>query len=599
MSDNTRRSITLAAALVFVLVFGTLGYCYLEEGWNLTDALYMTVITITTVGFGETHELTSTGRWFTIVVIGLGWSVLMLFASHAARIVIESEVRGIFGKKKMFRRILNMENHYVVCGFGRIGGSICSDLAEKGLPFVVIEKKEELAAQAEEKDYCIIRGDATSDSVLKQAGVESAAGVVAALSADKDNLFISLAARELNPKMLIISRGEEPGVEDRILRAGADIVVSPMKLGGQQIAKLILQQMESSSASADGEEGLASVLGFSLRIFRHTGDDITTVARVAERAGALSVAAIKHEDGSMEIDPAPAMEVSSSDSLVLFVKDKPGEQKAIAPELDDRKILLADDHKALRHLFARKIRSAGYELVTAADGLEALQLAQEHTPDLMVLDVVMPEMNGYEVCEAVRAMPRHKDTPIILFSATDTAEFTSRGQEAGATACLRKTSKSSELLAKIEELLEPVPQAPAPEAPVSTEAAAALDMEAAPNVDPSGILDQSRLLELTDNDIEAIREVIGDLLSETPLHLERLEKAIADGDGENARREAHGIKGAAANIGCIEVQAIAAKIEDLGRRGEVGACADMLPALTAAHERLKAELRRIGWDPSA
>ncbi len=567
--------------LLFVLALGTSGYYFIEDRWSVADAVYMTVITISTVGFSEIHNLSSEGRVFTIVLIVLGWTTLAMFAAHFARVIVETEVHALVSKQKMRRRILKMTNHYIVCGYGRIGGSICTELAQRSLPFVVVEAGEDRVAAVEQMGYCAIKGDATTDAVLKQAGIETAAGVVAALAADKDNLFISLAARELNPTVLVVSRAEEVGVEDRILRAGADIVVSPMKLGGQQIAQLLVQQTSGGSTIA-ATDSPSTVLGFSLRIFRNTNDAITTVAEATVEAGALTAVAVKHQDGSVETNPDPGMEICSGDSLVLFAKDSAEELEPIAREVETRKILLADDHKALRMLFARKIRASGHEVITAADGLEALQFAQEHRPDLIVLDVMMPRKTGYEVCEILKAIPGVQDTPVVLYSATETEEFFARGKECGAAACIRKTSKSTELLAKIEQLLhgDTAEQA---EAPPAAE-------EQTPHV-----LEPIQLLDATDGDLALIEEVVTIFLQDTAEQLGQLAEAVQEGEGEAAERTAHNIKGAAANMGCSELAEIAAGLERAAREGSLDRCRDQLGTSREAFTRAEQALQKVDW----
>jgi voltage-gated potassium channel len=141
----------------------------------------------------------------------------------------------------MDRKIAGLKDHYVVCGFGRIGNIICAELQRAGIEFVIIEKDPTLVQAADCLGYLVVEGDATSDTSLRAAGITKARGVIAVLNSDADNLFISLAAREMNPDIKIIARGEEPATENRLLRAGADVVVSPLKLGGQQIARMVLE----------------------------------------------------------------------------------------------------------------------------------------------------------------------------------------------------------------------------------------------------------------------------------------------------------------------------------------------------------------------
>lgn len=452
MNQSLKIVIQIIALLSFILVVGTAGYTVIEDGWTVGDGFYMTVITITTVGFGEVHDLSQAGRAFTVVIIFLGFGVVGVLGSQLAKWIIDTEFNRVFGKGKMAKRITNLEKHYIICGYGSIGSTICVELQLKGYPFVIIENNDDLVTHIEKKDYCVVEGNATTDEALREAGIERAAGVIATLRDDADNLFISLAARELNPKILIIARGEEPGIEDRILRAGADIAVSPLKLGGQQIAHLIAQHTAATSDVLI-DEPMSSLLGYSLRLFRQAEGYETTVGEALKKADALLALAVKHEDGSVDLAPNSRKVICAADSVIMFAKDGHDLTESILKRTDSRNVLLVDDNRAQRMLFAKKIRSAGHEVILAGSGDEAINLAQETKPDLIVLDVKMPGKSGYEVCRAVKHMPDLKDIPVILYSADETDEFKRKGRESGADVCLQKTSRSSELLVKIEELL--------------------------------------------------------------------------------------------------------------------------------------------------
>jgi voltage-gated potassium channel len=239
MHRFSNKGILVVALVVAITATGTAGYYFIEEGWSVLDALYMTAITISTVGFGETHALTPEGRIFTVFLLLLGLSSAAFIATNFAQFLIETQLRMFDMGKTTTRKIAGMNGHFIVCGIGRIGSTICKELSDHNLPFVAIDDDEGLVAQARKSGHISLKGNALSEDILNDAGIKRAAGVVAALSSDADNLYISLAAREMNPTVFVISRGEEPGSESRILRAGADIVVSPMTLGGQQIFSLL------------------------------------------------------------------------------------------------------------------------------------------------------------------------------------------------------------------------------------------------------------------------------------------------------------------------------------------------------------------------
>ncbi len=456
MKDSLRSSLFILTILIFILGMGTLGFLIIEDDHSHWEAFRRTVVTITPMSHSDLHEVSLLGQMFSVILVFCGVGSVLLFATQFARLLVASELQGvgIFTKRQMEKRIKRMRNHYIVCGFDEIGNSICTELDQEDLPFVVITANEEAASLALKQGFAVVKGNPTNDATLKEAGVERAAGVIAALPADADNLFIALSAREMNPRILVISRGEEAGVEHRMLRAGADIVVSPMKLGGQQIARLILQQSgtKPQPLGDHNHEHLASnVLGFSLRLYRLQEGAAQTVKEALDQTGALSAVAIQHPEG-ITTNPAMDAELVENDVLVMLMKSEAPSEDRVTKEPVVHRILLADDHRALRMLFARKIQSAGHEVLAAGSGEEALQLAMEHRPDLIVLDVMMPGLSGYEVCQSLRESGFEK-TPIILYSGEDGEEFPRQGQAAGANRCIRKSSKSSELLNEIQDLL--------------------------------------------------------------------------------------------------------------------------------------------------
>ncbi|MFC1510215.1 potassium channel family protein [Candidatus Omnitrophota bacterium] len=244
MRHQTKQILLAFALLISVLIIGTFGYILIENDWSLLDAIYMTVITITTVGFTETNTLSDAGRVFTIILIFCGWTTVAILLSFVTKAIVSKEISGFLGRKNMHKEISNLKNHYIICGYGRIGSFICHDLIDKNIELVVVEIKEDLIKSAERKGLLVLTGNATLDEVLLEAGIKKARGLVATLTEDAHNLFISLAARELNPDIHIISRCEEFGVQKRIRRGGANVVVSPLQVGAKHIADLIVKNTE-------------------------------------------------------------------------------------------------------------------------------------------------------------------------------------------------------------------------------------------------------------------------------------------------------------------------------------------------------------------
>ena len=319
-------------AFSLLLMFGTIGYSVIE-GWSFNDSLYMTVITITTVGFGEVGELSVTGRYFTVVIVLMGFSFVALMGTKFAKNMIEGEFSKVLGRKTMKKNISKLRGHFIVCGHGRIGSTICDELEKQGIPIVITEYDEAEANMLEAKGYNVIQGDATSDEVLKEAGIEKAAGIISVVSKDSDNLFISLSARELNHRIFIIARGEDPDVEVRILRAGADVVVSPYQLGGQQIAFLVANRNKPDSESPNSCP-VTAVPGFSLKTYGiRSGDDkrqpkrildgdVKNIGEVMKKTKALTAVSLKRSDGSAVTLPDNDVKVEPNDSIVLLFHEE-------------------------------------------------------------------------------------------------------------------------------------------------------------------------------------------------------------------------------------------------------------------------------------
>jgi voltage-gated potassium channel len=234
-----RKKLLLAFLLIFLVIsFGTLGYMSIE-GWSLLDSLYMTIITLASVGYKEVHDLSFNGKMFTIVLIIGGVGTVAYALTAGAKIILEGELLDVFGRRRLEKKIKELKDHYIICGYGRMGKIICRELQEKHMNFVVIEK--EPALSPEKEDMLIVKGDATRDEVLKEVHIEKAKGLISVLPTDAENLFVVLSARGLNPSLSIVARAGEEGSEQKLMRAGADKVVSPYHIGGLRIAHTVLK----------------------------------------------------------------------------------------------------------------------------------------------------------------------------------------------------------------------------------------------------------------------------------------------------------------------------------------------------------------------
>jgi voltage-gated potassium channel len=233
-----RRVLRVALLLGAVIAMGTGGYMALE-GWRLLDALYMTVITLSTVGFTEVHPLSDPGHLFTIALILTGVSTAAYAVGTVGEYVIGGRLSGALRRQHMQHEIDRLEGHYIVCGYGRVGQQVVDELDARGTRTVVIEPSDE-AFPPDAKGPLRIRGDATDDRSLRTAGIDRAAGLVAAAGDDATNIVVTLSARALNADLLIVARAIQPEAEDKLRRAGASHVVSPYRIGGQQIVTQLL-----------------------------------------------------------------------------------------------------------------------------------------------------------------------------------------------------------------------------------------------------------------------------------------------------------------------------------------------------------------------
>lgn len=224
--------------LTLIVTFGSAGYMIIE-GWDFFTSLYMTVITITTVGFAEQGQLSVAGRAFTIILIFLGMGIILYIVGLVAQVMVELQLGTIIGRKKMDQQIKKIKDHYIVCGYGRIGKVICKELKSNKIPLLVIDNTPESKESLEAESVPYILDDATSEDVLIEAGIDRSRGLISVVASDADNLFITLTARGLNHAAFIITRADDEKSEKKLMRAGADKVFLPYIIGGHKMAQSI------------------------------------------------------------------------------------------------------------------------------------------------------------------------------------------------------------------------------------------------------------------------------------------------------------------------------------------------------------------------
>jgi len=238
--DSTRHLILSALLTLFIFLLGTLGYMFIE-GWDILDAVYMTIITLSTVGYGEVHEVSETGRLFTIFLIFAGVSFCLYVAGSVVQFMVEGRIRTILGRRSLDRKIDRLKDHYIVCGYGRIGRTLCSNLKKKSIGLVVIEKDQELIPSMDEDGILYVSGDAIDEANLHKAGIERAKGLIAVLAKDTENVFVVLTARQLSPNLFIFARASKNESKSKLIAAGANKVESPYDIGAISMAQRIIR----------------------------------------------------------------------------------------------------------------------------------------------------------------------------------------------------------------------------------------------------------------------------------------------------------------------------------------------------------------------
>lgn len=239
MNYDAKFRLAIGFGLMIILV-GTSGYSFLED-WSLLDSLYMTVITLSTVGFMEVRNLSEAGRVFTIFLIVFGAFNAAFILTAAVQFVLQGQLETILGKRKMEKKLQKLENHIILCGFGRVGGQIASEFTRRNENFVIIEQDEEMIEDARKQGFYVLEGNAAVDEVLEHAGIGKAKAIVSTLPDDADNVYLALTARQINPDLLIIARAETLLAKKKLRRAGADKVICPHELGGVQMAMATLR----------------------------------------------------------------------------------------------------------------------------------------------------------------------------------------------------------------------------------------------------------------------------------------------------------------------------------------------------------------------
>jgi voltage-gated potassium channel len=321
-SSGTIRIVKGMTILLGVLSVGTSGYMIIER-WDFLDALYMTVITIATVGYREVGNLSEAGKIFTIFIILFGVGIIAYLLGMVAQAMVDLQVRSIFGRRKLGQKIRSIKNHYIICGYGRIGKIICRELKANDIPIVVIDAHGAAMEGLEEEGVPYIVGDATSEDLLVEAHIERAKGLVSVVASDADNVFITMSARGLNPGLFILARAEEEPTEKKLLRAGANKVVMPYLIGGQKMAHTLVKP-----AVADFLEFTVHNRKIGLEMGEVTVSEksalngVTLIDSGIRQKMDVIVVAIRKKEGDMRFNPSSQTRIEAGDTLIALGKSE-------------------------------------------------------------------------------------------------------------------------------------------------------------------------------------------------------------------------------------------------------------------------------------
>ncbi len=315
--ENTKHFVLSLLLSVLLMIVGTAGYMVIE-GWDTLDALYMTITTLATVGYGEVHPLTAMGRIYSIVLIILGVGFFLYVGGAVIQFMVEGRVRLILGRRRLDRKIARLKDHYIVCGFGRIGKVICDKLLREDYSVVVIDKNPDLVDTLEAMKIAYICGDAGDETVLAKAGLGYAKALVAALATDTENVFLVLTARQLAPKLNIMARAGSEAAKAKLRAAGANIVEAPYETGAATMAQRILRPNVTNfldlAFSAQRHEKIqmeeipiaagSSMCGLTLKD-----------SEIRQKYN-LIIIAIKKEDDQMLFNPAFGAKLRAGDTVI-------------------------------------------------------------------------------------------------------------------------------------------------------------------------------------------------------------------------------------------------------------------------------------------
>lgn len=319
------------AVFGLILLGGTVGYM-LIEGWSAWDGLYMTVTTVATVGFREVHPLSRLGEAFTLILIVSGVGTAFYTATLLANLIVAGGLQRRLDERRQKRMLEDLRDHFIVCGYGRIGSLIVEELQRQGVPFVVVERDPERVAKIMERGWVAVAADASHEDVLVRVGIHRARGLIAAVGTDAENVYAVLTARVVRPDLFIIARVESDDAEHKLRRAGADRVISPYHIGASHMAQSALRPAVVDFVQLATSSGHLDLSMEQVRIQERSGLVGQTIvdAGIRQKFGVIIVA-IRRADGTMDFNPSPDSIIRAGDEMVVL--GRPQSVKALGEQV--------------------------------------------------------------------------------------------------------------------------------------------------------------------------------------------------------------------------------------------------------------------------
>ncbi|MCP4117012.1 MAG: potassium channel protein [Desulfobacteraceae bacterium] len=323
--DGTKQLVLTVLLAMFLIAVGTAGYMVIE-GWTLMDALYMTGITLTTVGYGEVRPMSQPGRVFTLVLIFLGGGFFFYVVGNVIQFLVEGRIRLVLGRRKLDKQISRLKDHYIVCGYGRMGRALCRFLAQKQLDVVVIEQNPDLVPVMDKDGILYVVGEASEESNLLKAGIDNARAFMTVLGKDAANVFLILIARRLNPGLFVVARANQNETINTLYAAGADKVVSPFGIGARRMAHAVIRPtvihfLELAFADENTDIHMEE---FPVAASSSLVDKTVLEAGVRQNLN-LIILAMKKADGSMAFNPSATTRIEAGDTLIAV-----GEKRSLS-----------------------------------------------------------------------------------------------------------------------------------------------------------------------------------------------------------------------------------------------------------------------------